>query len=126
MTCHHKCCGLDSEACSAKKAYSAARRAKRDIKYYMICMVQELAGLRDFYEANLELAKPGSPISVFDADKTIVSRGQTLPPSIIHNCEIHHSLVGEGSILVVRSAMMLTGRDCQACVTTMSDAATQI
>ena len=65
-------------------------------------LLQELADLRDFYETNLELGKPGSPISIFDADKAIVSRGQILPPSIIHNCEIHDSLVGEGSILVVR------------------------
>lgn len=114
MTCHVECSGLELRACSAKHEYSAAQRAKTEIKFHMIYLVQELAGLRDFYEANLELAKPGSPISVFDADKTIVSRGQILPPSIIHNCEIHHSLVGEGSILVVRSAMMLTGKDCQA------------
>lgn len=66
-------------------------------------VLQELAGLRDFYEANLELALPGSPISVFDADKAIVSRGQILPPSIVHKSEIHDTLVGEGSIVVVRS-----------------------
>ena len=63
--------------------------------------LQELAGLRDFYEANLELANPKSPISVFDVDQTIVSRGHILPPSIVHQCEISDSLVGEGSILMV-------------------------
>lgn len=63
--------------------------------------MQELAGLRDFYEANLELARPKSPISIFDVDTTIVSRGKILPPSIIHNSEIFDSLVGEGSVLVV-------------------------
>lgn len=66
-------------------------------------VVKELAGLRDFYEANLELATPKSPISIFDVDTTIVSRGKILPPSIIHNCEIHDSLLGEGSVLVVNA-----------------------
>jgi glucose-1-phosphate adenylyltransferase len=61
---------------------------------------RELAGLRDFYEANLELAAPNSPISIFDVDKAIVSRGRILPPSIVHQCEIYDSLVGEGSILM--------------------------
>ena len=74
----------------------------------MLCCPQELAGLRDFYEANLELATPNSPISIFDVDTTIVSRGKILPPSIIHNCEIFDSLVGEGSVLVVCSLCSLT------------------
>ena len=69
--------------------------------------MQELAGLRDFYEANLELATPRSPISIFDVDTTIVSRGKILPPSIIHNCEIFDSLVGEGSVLEVRTFFSL-------------------
>ena len=64
--------------------------------------MQELAGLRDYYEANLELALPKSPISIFDVDEAIVSRGHILPPSIIHDCTISNTLVGEGSVLVVR------------------------
>ena len=65
-------------------------------------LMQELAGLRDYYEANLELAMPKSPISIFDVDEAIVSRGHILPPSIIHGCTITNTLVGEGSVLVVR------------------------
>ena len=61
-----------------------------------------MAGLRDYYEANLELALPKSPISIFDVDEAIVSRGHILPPSIIHDCTISNTLVGEGSVLVVR------------------------
>lgn len=63
--------------------------------------MQELTGLKDFFEANLELARPTSPISIFNIDETIVSRGHILPPSIIHDCTINNSLVGEGSVLVV-------------------------
>ena len=66
--------------------------------------LQEISSLRDFYEVNLELTRPGSPVSIYDVDEAIVSRGHILPPAIIHNCEITHSLVGEGSVLVVSGA----------------------
>ena len=66
--------------------------------------LQEISSLRDFYEVNMELTRPGSPVSIYDVDEAIVSRGHILPPAIIHNCEITHSLVGEGSVLVVSGA----------------------
>lgn len=71
---------------------------------------QDISNLRDFFEVNLEMTRPGSPISVFDVEETIVSRGHILPPAMIHNCEIKHTLVGEGSALRVSlgSAWTLT------------------
>ena len=71
--------------------------------------LQEISSLRDFYEVNLELTRPGSPVSIYDVDEAIVSRGHILPPAIIHNCEITHSLVGEGSVLVVSGACQASG-----------------
>ncbi|KAK9794930.1 hypothetical protein WJX73_010196 [Symbiochloris irregularis] len=55
--------------------------------------------LRDFYEINLELAHPSSPISLVQADEAIESRGHMAPPSTIHQCEITNTLIGEGTVL---------------------------
>ena len=70
----------------------------------VIC-VQPLNSLRDFFEVNLDLSKPGSPVGMYQADETIVSRGHIAPPSTIHNCELTNTIVGEGSCLIVRSLM---------------------
>ena len=64
-------------------------------------LFQDISNLRDFFEVNLEMTSPGSPISVFDVEETIVSRGHILPPAMVHKCEIVHSLMGEGSALRV-------------------------
>ncbi len=63
---------------------------------------QDVLTLRDLYEVNLGLARPDSPISFYDVEKGIVSAAPVRPPSIVHNCDIEHSLVGEGSLLNVR------------------------
>ena len=65
--------------------------------------LQDVLTLRDLYEVNLGLASPGSPISFYDVEKGIVSSAPVRPPSIIHNCDIEHTLVGEGSVLHVRT-----------------------
>ena len=64
--------------------------------------LQDISNLRDYFEVNLEMTKPGSPITVFDVEETIVSRGHILPPAVIHDCDVNHTLVGEGSALRVR------------------------
>ena len=64
-------------------------------------LLQDITNLRDFFEVNLEMTQPGSPIAVFDVEETIVSRGHILPPAMIHKCDIQRSLVGEGSALRV-------------------------
>ncbi|KAK9831226.1 hypothetical protein WJX74_008354 [Apatococcus lobatus] len=60
---------------------------------------REISTLRDFFEVNLELASPTSPVSLFDVDDAIVSRGQMLPPAIMHRCQISNSLIGEGTVV---------------------------
>ena len=65
--------------------------------------LQPLSSLRDYFEVNLELSNPGSPVGIYQADETIVSRGHIAPPSTIHQCELKSTLVGEGSFLHVRA-----------------------
>ena len=74
-----------------------------------------MLSLRDLYEVNLGLAKPGSPISFYDVEKGIVSSAPVRPPSIIHNCDIEHTLVGEGSVLHVRPGGFAHGLLGHAC-----------
>ncbi|KAK9828450.1 hypothetical protein WJX72_000056 [[Myrmecia] bisecta] len=60
---------------------------------------RDVQSLRDFYEVNLELAGPGAPISIYDVDEAVLSRGVILPPALMHQCEIENCLIGEGSVL---------------------------
>lgn len=66
---------------------------------------QPITNLRDFFEINLELARPGSPISLVQADEAIESRGHMAPPSTIHQCDITDTLIGEGTVLRVGAAL---------------------
>lgn len=68
--------------------------------------LQDISNLRDFFEVNLEMTKPSSPVTIFDVEETIVSRGHILPPSMINKCEIEHSLLGEGSSLRVSAVTL--------------------
>lgn len=63
--------------------------------------LQPIGGLRDFFEINLELARPNSPVTLLQADEAIESRGHMAPPSTIHACEIVNTLIGEGTVLRV-------------------------
>lgn len=65
--------------------------------------MQDVNSLRDFYEVNLELALPGAPISFYEVEEGIISSGHVLPPALIHDCQVEDSLVGEGSVLRVRT-----------------------
>ena len=81
--------------------------------------MQDISNLREFFEVNLEMTSPSSPITVFDVEETIVSRGHILPPAMINKCEIVHSLVGEGSAL--RVSLGLSRQTVQLCVQLASD-----
>ena len=90
------------------------RKAKNSCLCVSVCVrvrvshskrcLQDITNLKDFFEVNLELTKPGSPIAIHDVEEAIVSRGHILPPAMISQCKITHSLIGEGSVLRVRLA----------------------
>ena len=79
----------------------------------MACL-QPLSSLRDFFEVNLDLSKPGSPVGIYQADETIVSRGHIAPPSTIHDCELSNTLVCEGSCPIARpfSSVSISSPPC--------------
>lgn len=57
----------------------------------------DVSSLKDFYETNLVLAQPDSPIS---DDVSVATRGSMLPPAQIHGAEVSGSIVGDGAVLV--------------------------
>jgi glucose-1-phosphate adenylyltransferase len=60
---------------------------------------EDIGSIRAFYEANLDLASPLPRFNFFDTAAPIYTRSRYLPPSKLHNCDIDHSMVSEGSIL---------------------------
>ena len=60
---------------------------------------EDIGTIRAFYEANLDLASPLPKFNFFDAAAPIYTRSRYLPPSKLHDCDIHNSMVSEGCIL---------------------------
>src|SRR4029079_14675169 len=60
---------------------------------------EDIGTIGCFYEANLDLAPPLPRFNFFDASAPIYTRSRYLPPSKLHNCDIDHSMVSEGSLL---------------------------
>jgi glucose-1-phosphate adenylyltransferase len=60
---------------------------------------QDIGTIRAFYDANLDLASPLPRFNFFDAAAPIYTRSRYLPPSKLHDCDIDHSMISEGSIL---------------------------
>ena len=60
---------------------------------------EDIGTIRAFYEANLDLASPLPRFNFFDAAAPIYTRSRYLPPSKLHDCDIDHSMISEGSIL---------------------------
>jgi glucose-1-phosphate adenylyltransferase len=60
---------------------------------------EDIGTIRAFYEANLDLASPLPRFNFFDTAAPIYTRSRYLPPSKLHDCDIDHSMISEGSIL---------------------------
>ncbi|MDM9385671.1 glucose-1-phosphate adenylyltransferase [Chlorogloeopsis sp. ULAP01] len=61
---------------------------------------EDIGTIEAFYEANLALTKhPQPPFSFYDEKAPIYTRGRSLPPSKIQNCQITDSMIGEGCII---------------------------
>lgn len=60
---------------------------------------EDIGTIRSFYDANLDLAAPLPKFNFFNTEAPIYTRSRHLPPSKLHNCDIHNSMVSEGCIL---------------------------
>ena len=60
---------------------------------------EDIGTISAFHAANLDMCSPLPQFNFFDAEAPIYTRTRYLPPSKVHNCEIHHSLISEGCII---------------------------
>lgn len=61
---------------------------------------EDIGTIESFYEANLALTQqPEPPFSFYDDDAPIYTRGRSLPPTKLLDCQITDSMIGEGCIL---------------------------
>lgn len=61
---------------------------------------EDIGTIESFYEANLALTQqPEPPFSFYDDNAPIYTRGRSLPPTKLLDCQITDSMIGEGCIL---------------------------
>jgi glucose-1-phosphate adenylyltransferase len=59
----------------------------------------DIGTIRSFYEANLMLAEPEPPFSLYDPNRPLYTRARMLPPAKIQNSTVQDSLIAEGSLV---------------------------
>jgi glucose-1-phosphate adenylyltransferase len=60
---------------------------------------EDIGTIRSFYQANLDLCSVLPKFNFYDENDRIYTRPRYLPGSKVQNCNIHHSLLSDGSIL---------------------------
>jgi glucose-1-phosphate adenylyltransferase len=60
---------------------------------------EDIGTIKAFFEANLDFANPMPHFDFYNEKAPIYTRKRFLPGSKIENCEIHYSLISEGSII---------------------------
>ncbi len=59
----------------------------------------DVGTIRSFYEANLDLTATLPKFNFYDESRPIYTRARFLPGSRMHGCELHQSVISEGSFL---------------------------
>lgn len=60
---------------------------------------RDIGTISSFYQANMDLAKVVPRFNLYDPNAPIYTRPRFLPPAKIRECQVHDSLIAEGSIL---------------------------
>ncbi len=60
---------------------------------------EDIGTIRNFFDANLNLATPRPFFNLYDMDYPIYTHRRDLPPSRINSCHFHRALATEGSII---------------------------
>ncbi|MBN2400422.1 MAG: glucose-1-phosphate adenylyltransferase [Candidatus Aminicenantes bacterium] len=60
---------------------------------------EDIGTIKAFFEANLDFANPIPRFDFYNETAPIYTRKRFLPGSKIENCEVHYSLISEGSII---------------------------
>jgi glucose-1-phosphate adenylyltransferase len=60
---------------------------------------EDIGTIKAFFEANLDFANPIPNFDFYNETAPIYTRKRFLPGSKIENCDVHYSLISEGSII---------------------------
>ncbi len=60
---------------------------------------EDIGTIKAFFEANLDFANPFPRFDFYNEEAPIYTRKRFLPGSKIENCDVHYSLISEGSII---------------------------
>ncbi|NNL91968.1 MAG: glucose-1-phosphate adenylyltransferase [Saprospiraceae bacterium] len=60
---------------------------------------EDVGDIKDYFEANLEMAGDAPRFTLFDADNVVFTRGRMLPPSKLFGVKVIKSLIAEGSLI---------------------------
>lgn len=75
---------------------------------------EDIGTIAAFYQANLDLTSPLPKFNLFDTTGPIYTRARYLPPSKVHDCEVHDAIISEGCIIhgarITRSVVGLRSR----------------
>ena len=75
-------------------------KKKNVFAYFFDSYWEDIGTMRAFFEAHFELTKPIPQFNFYDEDYPFYTHARFLPASKIYNCQIHQSLISEGSILL--------------------------
>ncbi|MFT4533423.1 MAG: glucose-1-phosphate adenylyltransferase [Saprospiraceae bacterium] len=60
---------------------------------------EDVGDIKDYFDANLEMAGDAPRFTLFDKQNTVYTRGRMLPPAKLNNVRIKQSLIAEGSLI---------------------------
>lgn len=63
---------------------------------------EDVGDIKDYFEANLEMAGDAPRFTLFDKMNTVYTRGRMLPPSKVFGSTISKSLIAEGSLIYAK------------------------
>ncbi|MDD3469585.1 MAG: glucose-1-phosphate adenylyltransferase [Thermoguttaceae bacterium] len=82
-----------------KEIFPAAIRSRHVQLHLYDGYWEDIGTIRSFYNANLELAHPEGPFSLFSPASPIYSRPRFLPPSRLDNVQVRSSIIANGCII---------------------------
>ncbi|NOZ62163.1 MAG: glucose-1-phosphate adenylyltransferase [Calditrichaeota bacterium] len=80
-----------------KEVIPAAIKKFRVATFPFVDYWRDIGTIKSYFEANLSLAKPNPPFSLYKASWPFYTRTRSLPPSQITRSEIRDCIIGEGS-----------------------------
>jgi glucose-1-phosphate adenylyltransferase len=63
---------------------------------------EDVGDIKDYFDANLEMAGDAPRFTLFDKNNTVFTRGRMLPPSKLFGVKVTKSLIAEGALLYAK------------------------